>query len=155
MRITTMSRFGTRAIFDIVYHSAGLPVQIKDISKRQEIPIKYLGQIIHRLKKAKIVESVRGPSGGYVLARDPSEITVGDIIKAVGEPTNLVFCVDPEAEDGDPCNRVEQCVTRLIWEEAGRKVTHYFNSITIADLCKKAEKLSVKKVMKHPYDYSI
>jgi Rrf2 family protein len=150
-----MSRYGTRAIFDIVYHSAGLPVQIKDISKRQEIPIRYLGQIIHRLKKAKIVESVRGPSGGYVLARDPSEITVGDIFKAVGEPTNLVFCVDPEAEDGDSCNREEQCVTRLIWEEAGRKVADCFNSITIADLCKKAEKLSVKKDMKHPYDYSI
>jgi len=65
VRLTTKSRYGARAIFDIAYHSSGLPVQIKDISQRQQIPQRYLEQIFHKLKKAKIVKSVRGPGGGY------------------------------------------------------------------------------------------
>ena len=64
MRLTTKSRYGTRAIFDIAYHSVGMPVQIKDISKRQEIPPRYLEQIFHKLKGANIINSVRGPGGG-------------------------------------------------------------------------------------------
>ena len=99
MRLTTKSRYGTRAIFDIAYNSAGMPLQIKDISKRQEIPPRYLEQIFHKLKGANIINSVRGPGGGYVLARDPSKITVGDIVKAMKEPIDPVFCVEDENEE--------------------------------------------------------
>ncbi len=155
MRLTTMSRYGTRAIFDIGYHSVGLPIQIKDISKRQEIPTIYLQQIFNKLKRAIIIKSVRGPGGGYILAKDPDKITVGDIARAVKEHTNLVFCVNPEAEDCKPCHRAEQCVTRLVWKEVGEKVIKSLDSVTIADLCEKAKDLGVKKDMKHPFDYSI
>ena len=105
MRLTTMSRYGTRAIFDIAYNSTGAPVQVKDIAERQQIPIKYLEQIFHKLKKAAFIKSERGPGGGYRLTKDPSEITVGDIIRAVKEDTDLVACVCHSSENGIPCER--------------------------------------------------
>jgi Rrf2 family protein len=155
MRLTKMSRYGTRAIFDIAYHSQGLPVHVKDVSERQEIPLKYLEQIFHKLKKAGIVKGTRGPSGGYVLAQDPGKITVGYILRAVQEQTSLVRCIDTEAKDYESCQREGQCVTRLLWKEAGRKVADLLDSTTIFDLCEKAAKLNVKKDVRHSYDYSI
>jgi len=155
MRLTKMSRYGTRAIFDIAYHSLGLPVHAKDVSERQEIPLKYLEQIFHKLKKAGIVKGTRGPSGGYVLAQDPTKITVGDIMRAVQEHTTLVHCVAPEAESLESCLMEGQCVTRPLWKEAGRKVMDFFDSATISDLCEKASKMNVKRDVRHTYDYSI
>ena len=155
MRLTTKSRYGARAIFDLAYHSSGMPVQIKDISKRQQIPQRYLEQIFHKLKGAKIVKSVRGPGGGYLLARPPEKITVGDIIQAMREPIDPVFCVDNEKDTTKKCSRSEECVTRQVWKEAGEKITEYFDSITVDDLCERAKNMGLKKDMKHPYDYSI
>jgi len=155
MRLTKMSRYGTRAIFDIAYHSLGLPVHVKDISERQKIPLKYLEQIFHKLKKAGIVKGTRGPSGGYVLARDSGKITVGDIMRAVQEHTTLVHCVDPEADGLESCLMEGQCVTRPLWKEAGRKVMDFFDSVTISDLCENACKINVKRDVRHSYDYSI
>ena len=155
MRLTTKSRYGARAIFDIAYHSSGLPVQIKDISQRQQIPQRYLEQIFHKLKKAKIVKSVRGPGGGYFLAREPGKITVGDIIQAMREPIDPVFCVDNDKKSSKKCSREAVCVTRHVWKEAGEKITEYFDSVTIGSLCERAQDMGIKKEMKHPFDYSI
>ena len=148
-----MTRYGTRAVFDIAYHSIGLPVPVQEISTRQEIPIRYLEQIFHKLKRAKLLKSKKGPAGGYVLALAPEKITVGDIIRAVKEPLDLVFCVS--AENGQDCHRTQQCVTKPVWEEAGRLIKDYFDSITITDLCENARLKEVKKESKHPFDYSI
>jgi len=155
MRLTTKSRYGARAIYDIAYNSSGAPVQIKDISQRQQIPQRYLEQIFHKLKQAKIVKSVRGPGGGYLLARDPAKISVGEIIKAMRETTDPVFCVDNGDDSAHKCNRAEECVTRQVWKEAGEKITAYFDSVTVADLCQKAQKMGIKKNMHHRFDYSI
>ena len=155
MRLTTKSRYGTRAIFDIAYNSAGMPVQIKDISKRQEIPPRYLEQIFHKLKKANVVKSVRGPGGGYVLTSDPKKITVGDIIRAIKEPIYPVFCADEKDGHNKKCSKTVLCVTRQVWIEAGEKITEYFDSITIRDLCERARKMGITKDVKHTFDYSI
>ena len=155
MRLTTMSRYGTRAIFDIAYNSTGAPVQVKDIAERQQIPIKYLEQIFHKLKKAAFIKSERGPGGGYRLTKDPGEITVGDIIRAVQEDTDLVACVCVSSENGVPCEREEQCVTRSIWKEAASKVNNFFKSVTVADLCADAQKKNVKKEGGHSFEYNI
>ena len=155
MRLTTKSRYGARAIFDIAYHSSGAPVQIKDIASRQQIPQRYLEQIFHKLKQAKVVKSVRGPGGGYLLGKDPAKITVAEIIKAMREPTYPVFCVDNDGCAAKTCDRVEECVTQQIWREAGEKISEYFSSITIADLCQRAQRMGVKKSAQHRFDYSI
>ena len=155
MKLTTMSRYGTRTVFDIAYNSNGPPVQVKDIAARQQIPIKYLEQIFHKLKKTDFLKSERGPGGGYVLTRDPGKITVGDIIRGVQEDTDLVSCVCDSAANGKPCARERQCVTRSVWQKAARQITDYFNSVTLADLCEAARKKNIKKETKHPFEYSI
>ena len=151
MRLTKMSRYGARVIFDIAYHSAGLPVQVKDIAKRQEIPQRFLEQIFHKLKKANIVKSVKGPNGGYMLARDSHEITVSDILKAVKEPMDLVYCVN----NLNDCSRAPQCVTRLVWKEASERIKQVFDSANIGDLCTSAEKKGIKREVLHRFEYSI
>ena len=150
-----MSRYGTRAVFDIAYNSEGLPVQVKDIAERQQVPIKYLEQIFHKLKKSDFIKSERGPGGGYVSTKDLNEITVGDIIRAVKEDMDLVSCVCDSAEDGKPCVRESHCVTRTVWQKAARQITDYFNSVTMADLCEDAKKKNIKKETRHPFEYSI
>ena len=81
MKLSTQSRYGVRAIFDIAYNSEGLETQVKDISRRQGISPRYLEQIFQKLKKAGIVGSKRGPSGGYFLNKKPEDITVGEIVR--------------------------------------------------------------------------
>lgn len=151
MMLTKMTRFGTRAVFDIAYNSSGLPVQVKDIAQRQELPLKFLEQIFHKFKKADFIKSQRGPRGGYVLTKDPSEISVGDIVRAVGEPLDLVCCVS----DTKTCQKAEQCPTRPIWEETSRRVKEYLDTVTIADLCEDASRKGVKQDLHHPFDYNI
>jgi Rrf2 family protein len=151
MKLTKMTRYGTRVVFDIAYHSSSLPVQVKDIAKRQEMPVRFLEQIFHKLIKADFIQSKKGRGGGYILTKDPSEITVGDIVRAVDEPLDLVCCVS----DTKACDRAEQCITRPIWKEASKKIEDYFNTVTIADLCEDAEKKGVKKDLSHLFDYNI
>lgn len=142
MRLTKMSRSGTRALFDLAYNYTGLPVQVQDISNRQEIPLRFLEQIFHRLKNANIVKSVKGPNGGYLLARDPKKITVRDIIKAVKEPIDVVHCVS----DIKSCSRAKHCLTRLIWKEAAEKIDQFFASVSVDDLCAMGKDMGIKKI---------
>ena len=155
MMLTTKTRYGTRAMFDIAYNSTGLPIPIKDIAKRQEITVRYLEQILNSFRNAGLLKSERGPGGGYLLAKDPSEITVGDIVRAIKEPLDLVCCVSAEPGDPRACHRAEQCVTRPIWQAASKKIESYFDSVTIADLCEDARKKGVKKESNHPFEYNI
>ena len=151
MMLTKMTRFGTRAVFDIAYNSSGLPVQVKDIAKRQELPLKFLEQIFYKLKKADFIKSQRGKHGGYVLTKDPREITVGDIVRAVDEQFDLVCCVS----DTKTCSRAGQCPTRPVWEETSRRVQEYLDTVTIANLCEDAKNKGVEKDTSHPFDYTI
>ena len=144
MRLSTQSRYGVRAVFDIAYHGGGEGVQIKDIARRQEISPRYLEQIFQKLRDAGIVTSKRGPRGGYSLAKSPEEIRVVDIIRVTEGGLEPVFCVHPE-KSGKDCDRMAGCVTRLIWKEAGEKLEDFFDSVTIQDLCEKSELLGVQK----------
>jgi Rrf2 family protein len=139
MRLSTKSRYGVRAIFDIAYHGGGDGVQIKDIARRQEISPRYLEQIFQKLRNGGILVSKRGPLGGYSLARTPEEITVGAIIRVTEGGLAPVFCVQPE-RSGKDCDRIAE-----FWKEAGEKLEDFFDSVTIQDLCKKAEILGIRK----------
>ena len=144
MRLSTQSRYGVRAVFDIAYHGEGEGVQIKDIARRQEISPRYLEQIFQKLRNAGTLVSKRGPQGGYSLAKRPEQIKVGDIIRVTERGLEPVFCVHPEKSRKD-CDRIGECVTRLVWKEAGEKLEAFFDSLTIQDLCKQAESLGIQK----------
>lgn len=146
MKISTQSRYGLRALFDIAYHSAGESTQVKDIAARQAISPRYIEQIFQKLKKGGIIKSIRGPAGGYCLTRKPEEITIGDVIRAAEGPVQLVFCGNSKNAEKS-CLRAAQCVTTDVWREASSRLMTYFDSITLEDLCKEAQAKGVERAI--------
>ena len=144
MKLSTQSRYGVRAIFDIALHSGGLRTQVKDIAQRQKISPRYLEQIFQKLKKAGIVGGKRGPSGGYFLRKDPIEITVGEIIRVTEGDLTPVPC-EGGRKSNQACDRAGECVAQIIWKEAGNKLNEYFDSITIEQLCRMAQDMGLRR----------
>jgi Rrf2 family transcriptional regulator, iron-sulfur cluster assembly transcription factor len=145
MRLSTKSRYGVRALFDIAYHAEEAPAQIKTISQRQGITPRYLEQIFQKLKRAGIVKSIRGPRGGYYLARKPEEIAVGDVIRAMEETIEPVFCARPPKGRSRKCRHESKCVAQVIWTEAGRRLGDYLDSVSLAQMCGMARGMRIVK----------
>lgn len=155
MKLSTKSRYGLRALFDMAYHSDAQSAQIKDISRRQSISPRYLEQIFQDLKKAGLLGSRRGPQGGYTLARKPEEITVLEIILAAEGDMNLVDCQTESEEGPRKCDLDSRCVTQKIWMEATRRLHEYLGSVTLEDLCKDARTMGIEKELDHRFMYFI
>lgn len=155
MRLSTKSRYGLRALFDIAYNSGTLHAQIKDISRRQEISPRYLEQIFQNLKKAGILKSKRGPQGGYCLARKPEHITVREILIAAEGDILLVDCLSEKKSDKPACPFDIGCVTQTVWKEASAKLDEFFNEITLKTLCEKGQTMGIKKEEDHRFTYYI
>ncbi len=130
MKISTKGRYALRLMIDISTHGNGSPVPVKDIAARQGISVKYLEQIISTLVHAGFLNSVRGPQGGYRLNRNPSEYTVGDILRQTEGSLVPVECLDPNAE---PCIREEGCVTLRFWKELDEAITSVVDKYTLED----------------------
>jgi len=154
MRLSTQSRYGVRAIFDIAYHSEGLETQVRDISRRQGISQRYLEQIFQKLRRAGVVGSKRGPSGGYFLGKKPEDITIGEIVQITEGSINPVRCIDTE-NSTQLCERSGECVTQIVWSEAGKRLREYFDSVTIKDLCTLARDMGIKKDLDKRFMYYI
>jgi Rrf2 family protein len=155
MRLSTKSRYGLRALFDMAYHAGTLPAQIKDISRRQNISPRYLEQIFQDLKKAGLIKSRRGPQGGYQLARKPQEISVKDIIHATEGEMALVNCVKQANGVGGKCEFDNQCITQLVWAEASRTLNEYLGTVTLKDLCDRGREMGLEKELDHRFMYFI
>jgi Rrf2 family protein len=141
MKVNSNIRYGLRALCDIVYSSAGNPAQVREIAARQRISPRYIEQIFQKLKKAGLLRSVRGPSGGYFLSRKPEDITVGDVIKAIdGENINLVLCAVQGKRNSRSCEKFGECVISEMWGEASRRLTEYFNTVSVKQICDEARK---------------
>ncbi len=153
MRLSTKSRYGVRALFDIAYHSVGLPTQIKDISRRQQISPRYLEQIFQKLKKADILGSKRGPNGGYFLLKEPKDVSLGDIVRATEGPFELVFCASEAPKK--QCPRSDECVAQEMWLDISKQIGGFFDSISIENLCERARDIGVEREYDHPYTYHI
>jgi Rrf2 family protein len=157
MRLSTKSRYGLRALFDMAYNSGTLPAQIQDITRRQEISPRYLEQIFQSFKKAGILKSKRGPKGGYYLARSPEEITVKEILQAAEGDIALVECVNGKGKKKkkEACPFDGSCVTQTVWQEAGEKLNDFFASLTLKTLCERGQALGVKREQDHRFVYFI
>ena len=130
MKLSTRSRYGARILVDLARHNGQGPVQIGEISKRQDISVKYLEQLIRPLKQASMVTSVRGPKGGHMLAKDPADITLGQIVRLFEGQAELVECIS----NPEQCNMSDDCQVRLAWKEATRVLYEKLDSTTISDL---------------------
>lgn len=132
LRLSSRGQYGVRAMFEIAKGYPETPTTIKEISKRQELSVAYLEQILNRLRKAGLIKSIRGPGGGYILLRKPSELSIGSILKELEGPLAITSCLDPK----EGCSRIDICVTYLLWRELGEKIDNFLSTITLDDLLK-------------------
>ncbi len=139
MRLSTRTRYGLRAMVDIALNQHTGPIPLSTIARRQDLSEGYLEQLMFFLKRARLVKSVRGPQGGYLLARPPSEITVGEIVRVFEGPIAPVPCVSEHLPEG--CERAEVCVTRLVWSKLRKQIAEVLDSITLEDLVNEARRL--------------
>ena len=131
MKISTKGRYALRLMLDLAYNHTGSFIPIKNISQRQDISDKYLEQIITQLSRAGLVKSARGAQGGYMLAKEPQEYTVGEILRLLEGNLAPVACVDDTTE---ACTRADECVTMEVWREIKDAVNKVVDNITLADL---------------------
>jgi len=139
MRLSTKGQYAVRAMVDLAYYSKDKPVTLQEIADREDISINYLEQLFAKLRRKKIVNSVRGPGGGYLLASRPDQISIGNIIEAVEESLTPVAC----GEGDSWCGRIDKCVTFKLWKGLGDRIKDFLNSITVKDLCDDAGKMFI------------
>jgi Rrf2 family transcriptional regulator, cysteine metabolism repressor len=140
MKLSTKGRYGLKAMLDLALHDSEGIIALKNIAERQDISENYLEQLLATLRKARLIKSVRGSQGGYMLAQSLDEITVGNILRALEgslAPTDCVTEIDPQE-----CSRSEGCVTRLIWERIRDSINEVVDSITLQDLVNDFRKLN-------------
>jgi len=134
MRLSTKAQYAVRAMVSLNLFTDGSPVSIKDIARREDISLSYLEQLFVKLRRGSIVQSVRGPGGGYVLARPADQIRVDEIIDSVEETLVPVSCMD----DDGKCSCSDQCVTHTVWQGLGERIRQFLSSINLDDLTREA-----------------
>jgi Rrf2 family protein len=142
MRISTRGRYALRAMVDLAQHGGSGPVLRQDIAERQQISADYVAQLFRHLQAAGLVQGVKGPGGGYLLARDPSLIRAGDVVQAVEGPVAVVHCTLPCPGEGPACSRMAGCATHLLWQRVSDAVTEVLDSVTVQELADQAQQLA-------------
>ncbi|MGL5752045.1 MAG: RrF2 family transcriptional regulator [Paraclostridium sp.] len=130
MKLSTKGRYGLKAMFELSLRQDNGPVPLKQIAQKQNISEQYLEQIFSALKKSGLIKSVRGAQGGYLLVKEPKDITVGDILIVLEGPVSLSECV----MDEDICENSGVCVTKVVWERLKKGIEDVINSITLQDM---------------------
>lgn len=134
MRLTTKGRYAVTAMLDLALHKNQGPVSLADISSRQAISLSYLEQLFSKLRKGSLVNSVRGPGGGYELQRDSESIFIAEIIDAVNESVDTTKC-----QGAGDCQGGEICLTHFLWEDLSEQIHNFLEGISLADLVSKNE----------------
>ncbi len=144
MRLTTKGRYAVTAMLDLAIHSQKSPITLTDIATRQTISLSYLEQLFSRLRKAGMVNGVRGPGGGYMLSRDAMDINIADIISAVDEPIDSTKCKGKgDCQEGFPC------LTHDLWMGLSEQIRSYLGGISLGELLKRAPVIDVAKRQDH------
>lgn len=136
MRLTTKGRYAVRALYCLSRFSDEKPTPLSEVAKNQNISLNFLEQLFVHLRKHGIVTSVRGPRGGYKLNKAPRDITIGEILRAVGESTFPVFCNEEFASGKKTCPRADDCVTHLLWDKLGKNINQFLDSTTLEEIDK-------------------
>jgi Rrf2 family iron-sulfur cluster assembly transcriptional regulator len=132
MRLSTKGRYAVTAMLDLAIRYDEGPVTLADISETQGISLSYLEQLFARLKKAGLVEGLRGPGGGYHLAYAPGDISIAQVINAIGEGIDVTLC-----EGNEDCQGGERCLTHALWKKLGMGIYEFLNDITLASFLRR------------------
>jgi Rrf2 family iron-sulfur cluster assembly transcriptional regulator len=141
MRLTVRGSYAVRALVDLAGQGDSRPVSLREIAARGRISMSYLEQLFLKLRRHRIVKSVRGPGGGYLLARDPETISIAEIIESVEEKLEPIFCVDPASPR--KCPRARRCAAYLVWNELAGKIREFLGSVSLAEVLRKTQELRV------------
>ena len=147
MRLTTKGRFAVTAMIDLAMRQGKGPVTLSGISERQAISLSYLEQLFGKLRRHEIVESIRGPGGGYSLARRADKVTVADIIIAVDEPLDATQCGGKENCHGSDTNSGVRCMTHELWATLNEKMVDYLDSVSLQDLVDQQKQKNAEQVV--------
>lgn len=134
MRLTTKGRYAVTAMLDLALHGDHGPVSLADISERQGISLSYLEQLFSRLRRQKLVSSIRGPGGGYQLSRGPGAVYIAEVVDAVSESLDTTRC----GNKGD-CQQGEKCLTHHLWSDLSDQIHDFLSNISLNDLMEKRE----------------
>lgn len=134
MRLTSKGRYAVTAMLDVALHADKGPVPLADISERQEISLSYLEQLFSRLRRHQLVDSVRGPGGGYRLGRDAHAIAIGEVIRAVDESIDATRC-----QGKADCQQGQTCLTHSLWSDLSERISDFLNNITLGELMAKRD----------------
>ncbi|MEC8996361.1 MAG: Rrf2 family transcriptional regulator [Pseudomonadota bacterium] len=129
MKLTTKGRYAIVAMIDIALYTSNTPISLSEISKRQNISLSYLEQLFSKLKTKSLVKSVRGPGGGYKLDRNPSKITLFEIITAVDENMDQTQC-----GGAMNCNNDKPCLTHYVWTDLTKQINDYMKGVSLGDV---------------------
>ena len=140
MKVSTKGRYGLRAMIDMARYSEKEPVSISSIAVRQEISEGYLEQLVSLLKKAGLVKSIRGAGGGYILARNMAEISVGDILRALEGSLEPVRCAAFYSEEG--CIASDGCVTKYVWQKINESINRTVDEMKLDELVRESWRLN-------------
>lgn len=140
MKLTSKGRYAVTAMLDVTIHASHGPVSLADISERQGISLSYLEQLFSKLRKYGLVNSIRGPGGGYRLGKCSAEIAIADIITAVNESVDATKC-----QGKGNCQGGEQCLTHSLWEGLSERIEEFLKNITLAELVAKNDVKTVSK----------
>ena len=145
MRISTKGDYATRALQELSMHYNKGLLQIEEIAQRQDIPVRYLEQLLLVLKRAGYLESKRGAKGGYYLAKPPHKITFGEIIRLMEGPPAPIYCVDSSAREKCPVEN--SCGFQSVWVEVRDAIAHILDNVTFDEICRRAQlKIAPKSV---------
>jgi Rrf2 family iron-sulfur cluster assembly transcriptional regulator len=144
MRLTSKGRYAVTAILDVALHAKIGPVPLADISERQGISLSYLEQLFSRLRKNGLVQSIRGPGGGYQLGCDADDISVGQVINAVNESVDATKC-----GGNTGCHDGQQCLTHSLWTDLSSRIQEFLDNISIAELMLKQDVKAVSESQDH------
>ena len=142
MKLSTKGRYGLRALIDLAMNSEKEAVSISSIAARQNISESYLEQLVGKLKKAGIVLSIRGAQGGYKLAKPASDISVGDILRALEGNLDAVECPGLKEENG--CEGADLCVTKYVWQRINESISHAVDEMKLDQLVEESKKTKNK-----------
>ncbi|MEW5817231.1 MAG: Rrf2 family transcriptional regulator [Spirochaetota bacterium] len=144
MRVTTKGRYALRAMLKLAASNDNRPISIRALVEGEDISPEFLEQIFFKLKKARVVNSTRGPGGGFQLNKSAAEITVNEILDAAGEGIGLSPCTS-ETNDSVLCSKYDNCYVRMFWENATNHMREYFSGITLKSILDKYYRTSIRK----------
>ncbi len=153
MGISTKSTYGIRAMFELaLYYNRG-PVSVALISEKGNISEPYLEQLLSKLRRKGLVKSIRGPKGGYILAKKPKKISVGSIVRSLDGDITPIHCFPGKLSKDS--KTIDKCVSKVVWKRLKVTVDSLLDSITLKDLCNDAKRMGIDRTIEHKYTFHI